>query len=251
MKIRNVTAAMMAALFGLSEAQADVLCATKAGALSVRGSCKATEKVVSPSSIGAQGPAGPAGAQGPSGAQGPAGPQGPAGANTGVPGPAGPAGPAGASGINNAPCTQADIAGNAWAVNMFDNLSSETDSCAVAFDANGNLLPNSACIQIIGLSTLTVPLSQGSMKLLDPGSFCQYQVKLTKNNGVAWAGSVFLDRTRSNLEGIAGIALTATTVRNNATMTGTRLGAVLTAQALSNAAVAQAHESLRKALSAE
>ena len=62
MKVKYLTVAMMALFFGLPEAQADLLCASKAGALSVRGSCKGTEKVVSPSSIGAQGPAGPAGA---------------------------------------------------------------------------------------------------------------------------------------------------------------------------------------------
>ena len=83
---------MMAVFFGISEAQADVLCATKAGALSVRGSCKATEKVVSPSSIGAQGAAGPAGAQG---IQGPQGSKG----DTGAQGSQGPQGATGAQGI--------------------------------------------------------------------------------------------------------------------------------------------------------
>ena len=215
MKFKNLTVAMIAALFGLSEAQADVLCISKAGKSRVASACNAKETTFQGS------------------------------------GPQGPAGPAGASGINNAPCTQGDIAGSVWEVVLFDPIYNQVDNCAIFFDNNGNLLPNSACNQIIGTNTTSINLTQGSMKLAAPENLCGYQLRLTKSTGATWAAFAFVDRTRSNLQGIGGVSIGANQLRSGATITGTRLGAVNSLNPQTAALIEQAHESLRKALSAE
>lgn len=222
--------ALIMALLPVSS-MADVWCKAKTGVVSVRPACKATETAINLGALGLQGPAGPAGAQGPAG---PAGAQGPAGI-----------------GVSNAACAQADIAGNAWTFTFFDTLSNENDICVLAFDASGNLVSGASCTQTIGLSTIQVPVTQGYMRLGTPAAACGFGVSITKSTGSSWLGYATVDRTRSVLQGIAGIAITATTVRTNATMTGTRLGAVTTAQEMPLQLGAQQHELVRKALIGE
>ena len=162
------------------------LCANKSGQVYSRAQCKAKETVV-----------------------------------PGTPGPIGPAGP----GISNAPCTQADAANGSWAMTFVDTLSNETDICNVSFDVNGNFISPGACAQTIGLSTMEVPIAQAKLSLIY-GESCGFQFRLTKDNNAQWQGTLSMDRTKSVLQGVAGIALSATTVRSYATAIGTRWGAV-------------------------
>jgi len=59
MKLKHLAVATMGLFFGLNEAQADVICSTRAGALSVRSSCRSNETQVNSSVFGGQqGPTG-------------------------------------------------------------------------------------------------------------------------------------------------------------------------------------------------
>ena len=180
-----------------------------------RAQCKAKETVVP----GTQGPIGPIGPQGQTGPQG----------------------PAGASGINNSPCVQGDTANGAWTFTFFDNAASnETDICFIAFDANGNIQAGGSpyCNQTIGTSTIQVPIVQASL-VLHEGLSCFYGLTITKANSMTWIGGMWMDRTRSVLQGVAGIDAGGGLVRTNSTSTGTRWGAVGAAGAAQSASAPQ------------
>jgi hypothetical protein len=210
MRKQRLIVANLAALLGMcaiTQAHAEFCANKKTGQVFSRAACKTTESVV-PGTPGPIGPAGPVGAQGSLGPAGPTGPQGPAG-----------------TGIKNAPCTQADATNGAWTIYLFDTISNANDVCFVAFDVNGNLLSGGSCVQTIGLATTQVPVVQANLTL-GVAEACGYNIRITKQNNIQWKGGVDMDRTRSVLLGIAGIATSATTVRTNSTVTGTRWGAV-------------------------
>jgi hypothetical protein len=50
-------------------------------------------------------------------------------------------------------------------------------------------------------------------------------MRLTKITGSQWVGGMAMDRTRSVIQGVAGIAINANDVKNNSPAMGTRWGA--------------------------
>ena len=126
---------------------------------------------------------------------------------------------------------------------FFDTLSNENDVCFVAFDINGNSINSPSCVQTIGLSTTQVPIVQANLSLASAQG-CAFNVRITKQNNLQWVGSLNMDRTKSVVQGIAGIATSATTVRTNATSTGTRWGAVGTTSAVTNNSLPQVNPNM-------
>ena len=209
MNLKTVTTTMALAVIS-SAANADFVCSAPTGVLSVRPTCKKTEKVVNPAVFGgAHGPVGPAGSQGPAGAQGPVGPAG--------------------VGVTNANCAQSDVAGvwNYDFITFGGSVPAGGGACNLSMDNNGNMilgypgnLGGSVCGYFIGGVTYKA-ITSGKMSIVGDGLTCAYNFNYTLSDGTSWVGGVSMDRTRSNFSG-----LVSSNPAGASLITGVRLGAV-------------------------
>ena len=169
MKLKHLTVATMGLFFGLHEAQADVICSTRAGALSVRSSCRSNEKQVNSSVFGGQ--------------QGPMGPQ----------------GAPGYSAISQTPCSQA-IVGD-WSGYLAGSGYADIEHCTITVTASGGV--SGGCWQYTS-GGKNIPLSGGQITVSNVNGYqtCYISGKFNFSGGINSTIDANMTPDKNNIVGV-------------------------------------------------